>query len=215
MRVKNKCGVAVHYSFAGPGGGRTLGAGEVSVRLPARKFYDPDLQHALERNLVEVIFDEEDVGVVGVAGIPGPVAKVLSALQGGEAVRPPGLQPGPVTVSGPPAKPKPERKPRVEKPAADGSVRAGVLAKELKIPFHVLAAALEKGYGKRFYPLTHVAKDLADAMRERYAEKLEIPEVASAPVESRAEIRSISDLSASSEGLVSLADLMQQNRGGS
>lgn len=212
MRVKNVAKIAVFYSFAGTGKlGKTLKPGALSPRLPAQRYYDPALQRALGRGLIEVQFDDMDVGVVGVAGIPGPVAKVLNTLQGEKKV------PEVIVVSTPvqlqtESQGQPKRKPaRAEKILKD-SVRASALAKELKVPFHTLAAALEKLAGKRFYPLSPVSPDQVAAMRDKYEEKLEVPPIADAPSLDRGEVRTLADLSGGSDGIISLADLANENR---
>jgi hypothetical protein len=219
MKVRNKAKIAVYYPFIGSCG-RMLAPGAVSRRLNPMTFYDPLLQRALQKGLVEVEFDEEDVAVIGAGSVPGPVAQVLSALRP-EAPAPDksGIVTKPVPVVRLSSALKSEhvrKKPvrtagRVEK-LQDGAIRAQALARELKIPVHVLAAAVEETTGKRVYPLTGIDQKTADAMRERYLEKLEIPEISKVPRTGKVVPRTLSDLSASADGVLTIAEIEAEDR---
>jgi hypothetical protein len=214
MKVRNKLDIAVRYQFAGPCGGKTLGPGEWSPQLPANRYYDKDLQRSLNKGIIEVQFDEEDVGILGTVGIPGPVAQVLAKLNSEPEPASGPVISKPVVISKDPPPKQEKRRPARSEKLLNNSMRASALAQELKIPFRVLAAALEKKTGKRFYPLSPVLPEDAEAMRDKYADRTEIPEISDLPSVGRQEVRTLSDLSSSSDGIVSLADLANENRKG-
>lgn len=220
MRVRNRAAISVLYQFAGPNGPKKLAPGELSPRLPATRFYDERLQHALSRGLISVEFDERDVGIVGVAGMPGPVAQALANLPSAKAEeeRPAAIvaEPKPVVTVTEPFDPPKRKKPKPLKPmrantAKTGLTRAKDVAKSLHIPVHVLSAFNEKNGGRRLYPVTGMTKEEVAAAEERYGSKIELPEISHVPRDSvSAAALSLSELSAGSDGL-SLADLISEN----
>lgn len=220
MRIKNRRPVAMSFQFIGQG--KTLRPGQLSRELPTTLFYDEHLQHALQNGSIEVVFNDRDVAVAGVAGMPGPVAKALAALEekkkedthaeGGVVTKPVPV----VTVTEPVERSRPRRgrpAPGKAEQLKPGTMRASTLAQELHIPLHVLAAGLEKAFGKRVYPLSAVTEEQAQAMREKYLDVRPVPEALSEPsVSRRSDAMSLADLSAASDGVLSLADLMAQNK---
>jgi len=219
MRVRNKLKGSASYRFAGTGPSNSclLKAGGISPKLPPQRYYDPMLQDALKKGYIEVIFDEEDVGILGVVGIPGPVAKVLSKLdpkpESSESGEPIVTKPVVVSAKREPKSKKPEPEP--EPSPRNGAVRASALARELMIPFHTLQAGMQSAFNIKVFQMSYVKPEHAEAMRKKYGEHLEVPEISAEPVKRKAEIRTISDLTAKSDGIVSLSDLISQNRGGS
>lgn len=220
MRVRNQAAFSVFYPFAGVDvdRGRLLQSGALSPKLPANRFYDARLQKALSRGLITVEFDEEDTGMIGVGGLPGPFAEVLSALhakaeEDGKVVKKPIVVSKPVSAMSD-ERPKRRRKSARTESLRDGEMRAKDLAQELKVPFHVVAAALEKESGKRFYPFSGVSKKDADAMREKYGEKFEIPELSDTARVAVNTPRTLADIAAESDGLLSLSDLVRENEEG-
>lgn len=213
MRVKNKLRLSAFFMFAGTGAnnGALLGPGQLSRELPVQRFYDERLQQALKKGLIEVQFGDEDMRFVGVAGIPPGVDAEACAAKTASAV----TEPVPaVKVSCDPPPKSSKKKRKSYEPVPPGSVRVSTLARELKIPFVTLAAGLQKQFGIKVYPISYIPLEQADAMREKYAEKLEIPEISRIPSRKRAEVRTLSDLSEESDGILSLDDLISQNNGG-
>lgn len=216
MRVRNKARVPVLYQFAGLHGAKRLIPGQLSPWLPATRFYDPRLQHALEKGIIEVEFDEKDVGIVGVAGLPGPVARVLGALK----PEPPpsySVVTKPVAVVSAPFEAKRRKKARPDKGLvnrpAPGPMRAKDLARKLGIAFNVLASFLEKKTDKRVYPLNIVTEEMVKLAEEEYGVKLELPEIREVRKAEPAKAMSLSELSHGSDGVIklSLADLVHEN----
>lgn len=216
MRVRNKAKVPVLYQFAGLNGPRRLNPGQLSPWLPSTRFYDPRLQHALEKGIIEVEFDEKDVGIVGVAGLPGPVARVLDAIRPApESVD--SVVTKPVAVVSAPFEQKRKKRSKPAKGLVEaqssGPMRAKDLARRLGIAFNVLGSFVEKKFGKRIYPLNTVSDEIVSAAQDRYGVKLELPEIKEARKEDSAKALSLSELSRGSDGTIhlSLADLIHEN----
>jgi len=220
MRVRNITKISISFPFAGVTGSRVLRAGALSPQLPATRFYDPLLQRALKRKLISVEFDKEDVGIVGLAGIPGPVAQALSVLNPSEPEpeKSDGVvtKPAPVVVvtkplPGTPEPRKPKRTAGQVAKAKVGMSRASTIANRLKVPFHVLAATLGKKTGTTIYPVTNVSAEDEKWLEEKFASSPDAPELSDIPRVQTAQARSISELSSDMGGVLSLADLAAEN----